>query len=325
MMEQAAPCGSKSRVMEIPLTVVARNEERAIGACLESLLASARYAEARLPLCFAPLVVLDDCRDGTEAEVRRLGVLCVASHGGKVEGQRRGQRPGPFQIFSDADLLVSEDTLCALCEVMLEASEVQVAFPPKLPLEPRRRTPIAWALHVYNLRRGFSSQRTWFSGKLFAIRRWSLPTPLEVLRRAERLPRRAFYDYGAPLQVDDVLLSRQAVAEGGASAVRETARGLVRYRAPETLQGMYRTYRRLRRELERTDALFPETRPVHRQFGERRADQLASAQLSERAAWLVFQAALMGCRAVYRVDRLAHDLGASPARPWPPIVETKEL
>lgn len=313
-------------MIEIPLTIVARDEERSIGPCLGSLLASARFAEARLPLRIAPLVVLDDCRDGTEAEVRRIGVPLVASSGGKVEGQRRGQRPGPFQLFSDADILVGEETLYALCARMLEEPLIEVAFAPKRPLPARRRTPIAWALHLYNLRHGFSSQRTWFSGKLFAIRRWSMPVAAEVARRAERLPRKSFYDFGAPLRVDDILLSRLVVAESGLNALQETNRGLVLYRAPETFLGMYRYYRRLRRELERTDALFPETRWVHRKFGRRRPDQLSVAPLAERAAWLLFEIALLGCRAVYSVDRFWCDLGASPAPdPWPPVEETKHL
>ena len=79
-------------------------------------------------------------------------------------------------------------------------------------------------------------RRTWFSGKLFAIRRWSLPAPAEVVRRAAALPPSRFYDFAAPLRVDDILLCRLALAAGGPGALRETDRGLVEYRAPETLR-----------------------------------------------------------------------------------------
>ena len=86
---------------------------------------------------------------------------------------------------------------------------------------------------------------------------------------------------------------------------------------------MYRYYRRMRRELERIDSLFPESREAHRAFGSRRAD-LAGAPAADRRAWRVFQVALAGCRVAYRAERLACDrLGLSPGDPWPAIPETK--
>ena len=313
-------------MITVPLTVAARNEARAIGPCLDSLLAARRFVEARSPIRIDPLVVLDDCTDRTEAIARDRGVACVSSSGGKVEAQRRGVRPGPFQIFCDADVLMNEETLHALCEAMLSDDRLLVAFPPKKPLEPRRRTPLAWALYTYNLRRGFSSQRTWFSGKLFAIRRWQVPTPEEVARRAAGLPSSRFYDYAAGLRVDDIYLARQALLASGPDGLRETADGEVQFRAPETWRGMYRSYRRMRRELERLDVLFPETVDVHRRFGTRVPDLLASAPASERSAWIVFHAALASCKLAYRLERARYDTWSHTSlEAWPSIEETKQL
>ncbi|MGA9526301.1 MAG: glycosyltransferase [Myxococcaceae bacterium] len=312
-------------MISIPLTITAKNEERALGACLDSLLASLRSAEGELGVRIDPMVVLDECTDGTEEVARARGVRCVPSTGGKVEAQRRGLRPGPFQLFSDADITVTEDTLPALCEAMLGDEALRVAHPPKTPLPPIRRTPLARALHVYNLRRGFSSQRSWFSGKLFAIRGWAIPTQAELAVRAAGLPRSAFHDFAGGMRVDDVFLSRKALLEAGPAGIRETTRGLVRFRAPETLRGMYRYYRRLRRELERMDALFPETRGVHRAFGSRIPDLLRGSPFLERAAWHTFQTVLLGCRAAYVAERLYYDhVSSVPLEPWPAIAETKE-
>jgi hypothetical protein len=313
-------------LISVPLTVTARNEASAIGACLKSLLASARHAEHHVGVRIEPWVVLDDCTDATETIARARGVTCVSSSGGKLEAQRRGLRPGPFQIFSDADVTMTEETLSAICQAMLGDPNLEVAFPPKLPLFPRRRTPLAHALHVYNLRRGFSSQRSWFSGKLFAIRRWRAPAPVEIATRAAALGDSAFYDYAAPLTVDDVFLSRSVVHEHGPHALRETEHGLVYFRAPETWLGMYRYYRRMRRELERLDALFPETRATHRRYGTRRPDLLRTATLRERAAWWTFESALSFCRAAYVGERFYRErLGGAHLDPWAPIAETKEL
>ncbi len=310
----------------VPLTVTARNEERALGPCLDSLLEAVRVAEASLPVRLAPLVVLDDCTDGTGAVARSRGVATVASSGGKVEAQRRGNRPGPFQLFSDADVRVAPDTLRALCAAMLADERMEVAFPPKRPLPPRRRTPLAWALHRYNRARGYSSSRTWFSGKLFAIRRWSVPRAEELVARAAALPASAFYAYGAPLQVDDIYLSLAAVARRGPEALRETEEGLLEFRAPETWRGMYRYYRRMRRELERMDALFPELAAARARYGRRQADLLAGAGAADRTAYALFQAALWPCRGLYRLERAARERLRLPAPAgWPAIPETKVL
>lgn len=309
----------------VPVTVAAKNEERSLPACLAALLASARHAEARLPLRFDVLVVADDCTDGTEAVAARCsGVRCTRSSGGKVEAQRRGVRPGPFQVFCDADVLPAEDTLLALARALLFEPGVFVAFPPKRPLPPRRSSLLARALHLYNLRHGWSSQRTWFNGKCFAIREWTAPSLEDVARRAAALPHDPFLDLRAGLVADDVFLSRHAVLHHGVAALAEVRCGPLEFRAPETLRGMYRYYRRLRRELERIDLLFPETRAVHRQFGARRQDLLHAAPPRERLLHGVFQAALLLCRLAYRGERsCVRNAVWRPGDSWRPIEESK--
>lgn len=300
----------------VPLSITARNEARAIGACLDSLLVAAAVAERRHAVEIDLLVVLDECTDDTAAIVAVRGVRTIASRGGKVEAQRAALREGAFHIFSDADITVEPNAIAALCEAMLD-ERVEVAVPRKLPVAPRRHTTLARALHAYNTSRGWSSQRTWFSGKLFAIRNWRAPAADELVRRANALPTSRFYDFAAPLRVDDVYLSRRVVHDHGATALREVDATL-HFRAPETWRGMYRYYRRMRRELERIDRLFPELRAPNA----REPDLLATTQ--DRRAWRMFQLALAGCRLAYRAERFACDRLGVPARdPWPVIAETK--
>jgi hypothetical protein len=300
----------------VPLTIAARNEQRALGPCLDSYLRAVAIAEARLAIHIEPLVVLDDTTDRSGEVAASRGVRTLRSTGGKIEAQRAGSRSGPFQLFGDADIAVAPDTLLALCTAMLDDDRLWVAFPDKQPLPPVRRTPLARALHVYNARRGFSSARAWFSGKLFAIRAWHAPAASEITRRARALPPSRFHDFAAPLSVDDVYLSRRVVHDHGAAALRETS-GVVWFRAPETWLGMYRYYRRMRRELERIDRLFPEL-GAH---GSREPDLLAAAPRDERRAWHVFTTALAVCRLAYRVERVV----GRASDPWPAIAETKQL
>jgi glycosyltransferase involved in cell wall biosynthesis len=309
--------------MSVPVTVAAKNESRALGPCLDALLESIRHAASRGIEC-ALWVVLDDCSDDSESIARGRGVETRRSSGGKVEAQRVGLRPGPFNVFVDADVLVTPPTLAALVETLRDRPAVQVVFPPRTPLEPVSRGRLARALHVYNRERGFSSQRTWFNGKCFAIRQWQVPTLAELAPRIERLPVDRFYDYAAGMRIDDIYLSRRIVAEHGPAALAETDEGCVYYRAPETLRGMYRYYRRMRMELERIGALFPELDAAYRAHGARRADRLAAAPLEQRVVYLEFQLALALCRVGYRAERAYYQhLARSSCPAWPPVEETK--
>jgi len=308
----------------VPLTVTARDEEATLGACLDSLLAAAARAERERPVRFALTVVLDRCTDASAAVAARFPVRALASTGGKIEAQRLGLRPGPFNVFSDADITVGDDTLTALWDAMTARPALQIAFPPKQPLPPRRRSLLARALHRYNATRGYSSGRSWFSGKLFAIRDWAIPDRAAVAPRAAALPPSRFHAYGDGLRADDIFLSRRCLMQHGREALAETAAGTVYFRAPETWEGMYRYYRRLRRELDRTSALFPETRAVHERHGRRVQDLLARAPFGERRLHDVFRLALLGCRARYRCERFAVDVLGWPAgEPWPVVVESK--
>ena len=313
-------------MIEIPVVISAKNEAFALGACLDSLLVARRYAEERLSLRLDLVVVLDDCTDGSGEIARARGVRTLESSGGKVAAQRAGLRPSPFCIFSDADIAVAPDTLFALATVMLADPLAQVATPRRVPLAPMRRTLLARALYVYNLHRGFQSERTWFSGKLFAIRSWSIPTCAEVAERAARLPGDPFYELERGVFIDDIYLSRTIVEAHGPRALAESAEGCIYFRAPETWRGMYRYFRRMRREVERIDLLFPESRATHARFGRRHTDESKIADAPGLDRWLfrLFAVAVMGCRLLYRADRaLTRHFLRVPRPDWIPILETK--
>jgi glycosyltransferase involved in cell wall biosynthesis len=311
----------------IPVAVTARNEENTIGPCLSALRRAVAHAEARLPLRFELLAVLDDCTDRTEERARAVpGVGIVRASGGKIEAQRAAVRPAPFLVFCDADVHVEENVLFELSRVMLDEPAVQVAYPSKVPLQPRSRTLLAEALYVYNLRDGFQTARRYFNGKCFAIRSWSAPTLEELRPHLAGLPHDRFYQYHTGLRVDDIYLSRTILHQFGPEAIREVTAARIHFRPPETLVGMYRYYRRMRLEIERLDVLFPELRAAHEQHGRRQVDReaLRRAPRRERFLFRYFYAALALCRAWYRVERFAYRRLARRNCPtWEPIAETK--
>lgn len=315
----------------IPVIVAAKNERRSIEATVEALRRGRDHARESFDLRL--VVVLDDTTDGSEELLRRFDdVIVLRSSGGKVEAQRHGlvemrSRLGqrePWAIFCDADVVPSDDALLAVSTVLGSQPEAKVATCALEPLAPRRRSPLAVALHTYNLRRGFSSARTWFNGKLFAIRGWHVPTRGELAPRAQDLEPDAFYDFAGGITIDDIFLSRTVVQEHGPAAIVEAPHGVVRYRAPETWRGMNRYYRRMRRELERLDLLFPESTDAHRRHGIRRQDLLASAPFAERMHHALFSGALLSCRAAYVCERAwVRHVRRAPRRWWAPIEETK--
>jgi hypothetical protein len=140
------------------------------------------------------------------------------------------------------------------------------------------------------------------------------------------LPADPFYTYQRGVLAADIYLSRWILQEYGPEAIREASGGRVWFRPPETFEGMYRTYKRMRREIERLDAIFPESRATHRRHGIRRCDPQALAQASRRDRWLwrLFHAALALCRLRYGLERFYYQhLSGRSDLAWGTVVESK--
>jgi glycosyltransferase involved in cell wall biosynthesis len=311
-------------VTTICLALCARNEEQSLPGCLRSVIRSVENAEARLSLRFDVVVVADDCTDRTVAIAESFHrVRVLTSSGGKVEAQRRVANSTPFVLFCDADILLTDETVAAVCEAMLADSRLQIAYPVKLPLAPKRGTLLAAALHCYNRVNGFQERRRYFNGKFFAIRDWRVPTLAELRPGLAALPMDRFYDFHAGVNIDDIWLSRDILRRHGADAIHEMARGPIWYRPPETFAGMYRTYHRMRREIERLNTMFPETVGVHQKRGYD-WDAVRRASPKDRWLWRVFRAALGACQLRYQSEKIYYQrFSLTPCPSWKPINETK--
>ncbi len=313
--------------MRITVAVTAKNEEATIAECLRSLITSIELAESESSARFDLVVVLDDCTDATEAiagTFRR--VTTVLSSGGLVEAQRTIGAREPFVIFSDADILVSPETIGKITQAMLSAPELQVAYPAKTPRKPARRTPLAFALHTYNLNDGFETKRSHFNGKLFAVRHWKIPTRADLSEKIDQLPRNPFYQFESGVLADDIYLSRSVLKEHGPGAIREIPDAQIHYQAAETFEGMHRYYRRMRMELERMNYLFPEFNPDISGHPKRRTDwaRLRAADFSQQMGWLIFQTVFRICKLRYHLERIYFThLSSRPCPFWPTVVETK--
>ena len=309
----------------IRLAVTARNEQQTIAACLRSVVRSIEIAEVRLPLRFDLVVIADDCTDATVTIAQSFPrVRVILSSGGKVAAQRQVANTSAFVVFSDADILLTENTVTQVCRAMLENPDLQIAYPGKRPLPPGRNSLLASALYCYNRVNGFQEPRRYFNGKFFAIRDWRTPSIADLAPRLVSLPRDRFYDFHGGMRIDDIWLSRDILRRYGAATIREVESGDIWYRPPETFTGMYRTYHRMRLEIERLNQLFPETVPVHQHRGyDRPAVRRASRK--DRWLWRTFRLALGVCRIRYRLEKFYYQrLSRSVCAPWKTIAETKQ-
>ena len=253
--------------MTVLVVVPARDEAQRVGAMLLSLEGAVARAAVRHDI--SDVVVAHACTDGTcdaasaaiaawrsppaFARITRCddagGKVHAIVHG--VESAGANGRAAPdVVVVVDADVVVPEGVIVALVDAVGDGAVVASA--PRAPLPPQRRSILAKALHRYNHTRGFGASRQWFNGRCYATRRWDFPSEREMNARA----RSCGHDDG-PLLADDVWLSRVALRDGP-GAIVEVAGPPILYRAPETLFGMCQHLRRLRREVGRIDALFPE-------------------------------------------------------------------
>ncbi len=314
--------------MMIPIGITARNEAANILALLASLRESAARAAAALGVSYEFHVLLNDNRDHTpELLAGQMDLRIWHTQGGLVEAQRAlvTARPeAPFLVFSDADILVHAETIRELTEAMLTRPEVEIAYAEKFPILPLRRTPLARALYLYNLREGYQTKRNYCNGQCFAIRRWHIPTVAEL--RWDPAADNPFLHLAAGIRTDDIYLSRELLRRAGPGAFYCAPSG-IQYRPPETLTGMFRKYQRMRLEIERLHHYFPETQPVHRKWGRRRLhlENLSRAPVSEKLYYGVFRAALVLCKLAYHAQRLYYThLSKRPCPTWLPVSETKE-
>lgn len=314
--------------MRIPIGITARNEAANILALLASLRAAVRHAELALLVEYELHLLLNDNDDHTAALLTGdAGIQIWNTRGGIVEAQRAlaAARPAaPFLIFTDADILIHPHTIAELTATLLTRPEVEIAYAEKFPLQPRRRSPLARALYLYNLHEGYQTRRNYCNGQCFAIRRWHIPRPSELTwnPRADN----PFLHLAAGIRTDDIFLSRDLLRRAGPNAFHCTPAG-IQYRPPETLRGMFRKYQRMRLEIERLHHFFPASAAVHSRWGRRSVDisLLAGAPLSQKACYGIFQAALLLCKAAYHAQRLYYTyISRTPCPTWLPVTESKE-
>jgi glycosyltransferase involved in cell wall biosynthesis len=312
----------------IPVIITAKNEENSILNCINSL--SEGIESLKEKFIIKLVIVLDDCTDKTESIVRKIDNLeILKSSGGIVEAQRIAWETFnncDFIIFSDADILIEKEALNYVIKSMMENKRLKIAYPKKSPITPKRSTPLANALYIYNKHNGFQTKRQYFNGRFFAVRDWYIPTTSSLMRNIESLEKSNFYRFEDGIRADDIFLSRHFLSNFGSSSIKEIDLGGIYYHPPETYRGMYRTYRRMRMEIERLNLLLPDSEITHRNHGVRKYDiaKILKAKISDVVYWYIFRFFLQICKCHYFFEKMWYqNLTNRKCPAWEVIEESK--
>lgn len=316
--------------MIISIGVTAKNEALNLLKLLKSLRTSIQFAVEKLTTVeFEIHVILNDNTDGSEEILaKEAGIKVWHTTGGLVEAQRFFKNlklDSPFLIFCDADILLNKECIYDLTYNMLNYPKIQVAYAEKVPLKPKKPTLLSTALYLYNLNNGYQNRRYYFNGQLFAIRNWYVPTAKELRWNAEL--NNNFLNLEAGIRCDDIYLSRYVLKNFGPESIY-CAFSVLLYRPPETLQGMYRKYQRMRLEIERLNCFFPETVKTHEAFGKRNLQKkiIFSKPVLEIFYYTVFLSGLYLCKALYNFEKFYYSyFSTTYYQTWKPVLETKDL
>ena len=303
--------------MNILIAITAKNEELTIRDTIVSIKSAIIAAEQALCVSYELTVILNDSTDNT-INCIPSEISIIKTTGGIVEAQRAVANTSSLIIFSDADILVSSRALIEVTKAMLEDSNLSVAYPDKIPLNPIKPTWLATALYTYNKNHGFENTRQHFNGKFFAIRNWNIPEK-ETFKDKEH----TIWMLQNGVVADDIYLSKSILAEKGPDAIKQTS-GDIYYQAPASFKGMYRYFRRMKIELSRVSLLFPN---LSWPSGAKRTtdfSQLKKASLREQLDWVIFQVAFQFCKLRFWWEkRRATKSRKNLNDIWQPVEETK--
>lgn len=158
--------------------------------------------------------------------------------------------------FVDSDVIVEPKVMHLLWQRMESDPVCMIAYGQPVPIFPHQLNPLHQLMRVHYALRERAYHRRYFHGRAFLMREWFWDDPQPAPDRSLKLSRRLSLDSG-PL-VDDIALSRMAVARWGIQAIQEVQEANVHFDPPDTLRGMYAAHLRAILEIERLNQLYPQ-------------------------------------------------------------------
>lgn len=313
--------------MLIPICINAKNEEENILSALDSIFLAKKFSEQRSHYTYTVTILLDDCTDNTLSLCKTYSneITILESSGGLVSAQRKFVNiytDSFFYIFSDADIVVDEDSILKI-STQMDCLDVEVAYLEKVPIANHAPGILAKALYLYNLHNGYQTKRHYFNGQFFAIRNWNIPLAKEINFREDL--NNSYLNLHLGVRCDDIYLSRVVLHRYGKKSIKCIPSNLY-YRPPETFESMFRKYQRMVLEIERLNILFPETMTTHNRYGKRKSihTQALKKGIKIFLYFQVFNFFLLVCKIRLKFDKIYHITLKKEYLTWKPILESKK-
>src|SRR3989344_371482 len=280
-----------------------RNEEKSLYLNLKSIreaIVVSRENNIKLMVC------INGCTDKSKfiAEKFRGEHLdfqfeILESSEGLVAAQRkivRDTSPGTnIYVFSDADIIIDKDSIKLLLEALRSDPNIIVAYAKTKALYDKKNKSLFHKIALLRNSQKLLTKRSFFHGRLFATRKWFIPTDNEILRRAKSSKRNStlLKNCGgeALLSVDDIFMSSYIMDKYGLDAIKQVENALCYAWALGSLSDWYKRYRRRNIEMEKMYRWFPEYNHL-KPYLNRHTDweKWARTSLKNKMLWIVFLA-----------------------------------
>ncbi len=186
-------------------------------------------------------------------------IRVIASAEGKLVAQKailRERRLQGYVAFVDSDVVVEGQTLRLLWDLLEREPRCMVAYAQPVPIFPEQPNGVHRLLRVHYSLREVAYKRPYFHGRAFMLREWFYEDPPPLRGVSAAVAERLRLHQG-PL-VDDIVMSRIAIAKWGLEAIREVPEANVYFDTPDSLTGMYAGALRVALEIQRLDLLYPD-------------------------------------------------------------------
>jgi glycosyltransferase involved in cell wall biosynthesis len=291
------------RIETIIVGLAVRNEEKSLYLNLESIRKAIIASGEKI---IKLIVCINGCTDRSNLIVEKFKeehpgfkLDILESSEGLVTAQRKividASHRASIYIFSDADIILDEDSIKLLMEALRADPNLIVAYARTKVFHDKENKSLFHKIALLRDSQGLLSKRFFFHGRLFATREWFIPTDDEILRRAKSSKRNSTllknYRGGVLLCVDDIFMSSYIMDKYGIGAIKQVEAAFCYAWSIGSLSDWYKKYRRRNIEMKKMYHWFPEYNYL-KPYLNRHTDwkKWTRAGLKNKMLWILFLA-----------------------------------